>query len=124
MSDWKEFERLKELPNLKDLLLVNTPLYNSHVDEKTEDDAEWRMEVLKRLPGLQKLDGKDVTDDELEAPRAEELGCVVIIICTRCAVYFSPRLLPGLSASVSTQVQSALSRSRRPRRLPPRRGRR
>eukprot|EP01046_Picozoa_sp_COSAG06_P090166 COSAG06_NODE_36512_length_446_cov_1.037464_1_plen_35_part_01 len=27
MSDWKEFERLKELPNLRDLLLVNTPLY-------------------------------------------------------------------------------------------------
>jgi len=70
VSDWKEFERLKELPNLKDLLLVNTPLYNSHVDEKTEDDTEWRMEVLKRLPGLQKLDGKDVTDDELEAAAA------------------------------------------------------
>ena len=32
--------------------------------------AHQRMEVLKRLPGLQKLDGKDVTDDELEAAAA------------------------------------------------------
>ena len=100
MSDWKEFERLKELPNLQDLLLgearrrafppcyrpspvsslttlschlnavwstVNTPLYHSHVDEKTGDETEWRTEVLKRLPTLKKLDGKAVTDDELEA---------------------------------------------------------
>lgn len=97
MSDWKEFERLKELPNLKDLLFgelppvgvprcifrspfahstcvhgavwltVNTPLYHAHVDEKTGDETEWRLEVLKRLPTLKKLDGKDVTDDELEA---------------------------------------------------------
>ena len=68
MSDWKEFERLKELPNLRDLLLVNTPLYNSIATDA--DDAEWRLEVLKRLPNLKKLDGKDVTDDELEAAMA------------------------------------------------------
>ena len=30
VGDWKEFDRLKELPSLKDLLLVNTPLYNAH----------------------------------------------------------------------------------------------
>ena len=69
VSDWKESDRLKELPSLKDLLLVNTPLYNAHASGN-DDDAEWRMEVLKRLPGLQKLDGKDVTDDELEAAAA------------------------------------------------------
>jgi len=68
VSDWKEFERLKELPSLKDLLLVNTPLYNSIATDA--DDSEWRTEVLKRLPNLKKLDGKDVTDDELEAAMA------------------------------------------------------
>ncbi len=68
MSDWKEFERLKELPNLKDLLLVNNPLYNSVATDA--NDSEWRTEVLKRLPNLKKLDGKDVTDDELEAAMA------------------------------------------------------
>ena len=47
---------------------MNTPLYNSVVGDG--DDAEWRMEVLKRLPNLKKLDGKDVTDDELEAAMA------------------------------------------------------
>ena len=46
---------------------MNTPLCHAHVDEKTNDETEWRMEVLKRLPTLKKLDGKDVTDDELEA---------------------------------------------------------
>lgn len=70
VNDWKEFDRLKELPNLVDLLLVNTPLYFAHVDEKTGDETEWRLEVLKRLPTLKKLDGKDVTDDELEAAAA------------------------------------------------------
>lgn len=68
MSDWKEFERLKELPNLRDLLLVNTPLYLANGADT--DDATWRLEVLKRLPNLKKLDGKDVTDDELEAAMA------------------------------------------------------
>lgn len=67
-SDWKEFERLKELPNLRDLLLVNTPLYIANGADT--DDAAWRLEVLKRLPNLKKLDGKDVTDDELEAAMA------------------------------------------------------
>ena len=68
VSDWKEFERLKELPNLRDLLLVNTPLYIANGADT--DDAAWRLEVLKRLPNLKKLDGKDVTDDELEAAMA------------------------------------------------------
>jgi dynein light chain 1, axonemal len=68
VSDWKEFERLKELPNLKDLLMVNNPLYNSIASDA--DDSEWRMNVLKRLPTLKKLDGKDVTDDELEQAMA------------------------------------------------------
>lgn len=69
VSDWKEFERLKQLPNLKDLLLMNTPLYKSLAADG--NDSEWRLEVLKRLPNLQKLDGKDVTDEELEAAMAQ-----------------------------------------------------
>jgi hypothetical protein len=55
------------MPTLCCLPTVNTPLYFAHVDEKTSDETEWRMEVLKRLPTLKKLDGRDVTDDELEA---------------------------------------------------------
>ena len=31
---------------------------------------DWRVEVLKRLPNLTNLDGKDVTDEELEAAAA------------------------------------------------------
>ena len=48
---------------------VNTPIYNEHVPDGSDDTA-WRMEILKRLPGLKILDGKDVTDDELEAAAA------------------------------------------------------
>ena len=42
VNDWKEFDRLKELPNLVDLLLINTPLYFAHVDEKTGDEVTTR----------------------------------------------------------------------------------
>ena len=47
INSWSEVERLKELPNLKTLLLVGNPLYMGLVSGK--EDAEWRTEVLKRL---------------------------------------------------------------------------
>ncbi|KAL0118562.1 hypothetical protein PUN28_009319 [Cardiocondyla obscurior] len=39
VKDWSEFNRLQEIPNLEDLLFINNPLY-----------------VIRRLPGLKKLD--------------------------------------------------------------------
>eukprot|EP01048_Picozoa_sp_COSAG05_P012510 COSAG05_NODE_1256_length_5360_cov_7.466831_5_plen_198_part_00 len=65
INDWKELARLKELPRLENLLMVNNPLYNATLDG--DNDAPWRTEVLRILPNLRVLDGIDVTDDELEA---------------------------------------------------------
>lgn len=50
VKDWAEFNRLQEIPNLQDLLFINNPLCES-IDTET-----WRMQVVKRLPTLKKLD--------------------------------------------------------------------
>ncbi|KIZ02698.1 Dynein light chain 1, axonemal [Monoraphidium neglectum] len=62
IRDWVELERLAGLEKLEDLLLVGNPLYNEHRDNNT--GAEYRVEVLKRLPNLKKLDGIPVDVDE------------------------------------------------------------
>jgi len=50
VKDWAEFNRLQEIPKLQDLLFVNNPLCEK-IDIET-----WRAQVIKRLPGLKKLD--------------------------------------------------------------------
>ncbi|CAG0881952.1 unnamed protein product [Darwinula stevensoni] len=64
VKDWAEFDRLKELPHLEDLVLENNPLqlrYNSWRD--------WCLQgVLPRLPCLTKLEGKPT----VEAKTSEE----------------------------------------------------
>jgi len=50
VKDWAEFNRLQEIPNLQDLLFINNPICDK-VDVET-----WRAQVIKRLPGLKKLD--------------------------------------------------------------------
>ncbi|XP_003693028.1 dynein light chain 1, axonemal-like [Apis florea] len=52
VKDWHEFNRLQELTNLRDLLFVGNPLYESLEVEI------WKSEVAKRLPMLEKLDGE------------------------------------------------------------------
>ena len=60
MKDWGEFDRLKDMPNLQNLLFTGNPL------QSCEEIEAYRMQVLKRLPNLKVLDGVDVTDDEVE----------------------------------------------------------
>lgn len=48
---------------------MGCPIYTALID-KGGDDSAWRLEALKRLPGLTNLDGRDVTDEELEAAAA------------------------------------------------------
>ena len=48
IDKWAEVERLKELPKLRDLLMVGNPLYTKHFQEENN----WRVELLKRLPNI------------------------------------------------------------------------
>eukprot|EP01024_Parvocaulis_polyphysoides_P065881 TRINITY_DN7705_c1_g1_i1.p2 TRINITY_DN7705_c1_g1~~TRINITY_DN7705_c1_g1_i1.p2 ORF type:complete len:195 (-),score=43.81 TRINITY_DN7705_c1_g1_i1:41-625(-) len=65
IKDWSEIEKLGALEKLEDLLLVGNPLYNDY-----KEVSEYRIEVLKRLPNLKKLDGQPVDVDEVEAAMA------------------------------------------------------
>ncbi|XP_053994234.1 dynein axonemal light chain 1-like [Hylaeus anthracinus] len=54
VREWNEFNKLQELANLQDLVFVGNPLYDSlEVDQ-------WRSEVARRLPTLEKLDGEPI----------------------------------------------------------------
>eukprot|EP01035_Chromulina_nebulosa_P018905 gene18905-24708_t len=57
---WTELDKLAGLANLKDVLFVGNPIY----DEMTREQA--RIEVLKRLPQVLKIDGDMVKPQERE----------------------------------------------------------
>ncbi|XP_024873530.1 dynein light chain 1, axonemal-like [Temnothorax curvispinosus] len=58
VREWNEFVRLQELANLRDLVYVGNPLYESLEVE------QWRVEVARRLPNLEKLDGDPIIRTE------------------------------------------------------------
>ena len=57
---WNELDKLAGLPNLRDVLFVGNPIY----DEMPKEQA--RIEVLKRLPQVAKIDGDMVKPTERE----------------------------------------------------------
>eukprot|EP00053_Salpingoeca_punica_P006158 m.59160 g.59160 ORF g.59160 m.59160 type:complete len:187 (+) comp13557_c0_seq1:200-760(+) len=59
VKDWKEFEELKLLPLLEDLVFVGNPLQEKHAA-----DGDWVQQVTSRLPGLKKLDGIPIVRNE------------------------------------------------------------
>jgi len=60
IKNWAELDKLADMPNLRDVLLIGNPIY----DEFTKELA--RVEVLKHLPNLVKLDGDMVKPSERE----------------------------------------------------------
>ncbi|KAL6263241.1 hypothetical protein P5V15_006042 [Pogonomyrmex californicus] len=58
VREWNEFARLQELANLRDLVFVGNPLYESLEVE------QWRLEVARRLTSLEKLDGDPIIRTE------------------------------------------------------------
>ncbi|XP_033322964.2 dynein axonemal light chain 1 [Megalopta genalis] len=58
VREWNEFNKLQELANLQDLVFVGNPLYESVEME------QWRSEVARRLPMLEKLDGEPIIRTE------------------------------------------------------------
>ncbi|CAL8469249.1 g8790 [Coccomyxa elongata] len=64
VKDWAELDRLAANVRLEELLLIGNPL------NPTPGSPEYRIEILKRLPGLKKLDGVPVDPEEREAAKA------------------------------------------------------
>lgn len=67
VASWAEFDRLKQLPSLEELLFTGNPLERAHMEA-----GDWRLQAIKRLPTLKKLDGKPIDPEERE--KAAELG--------------------------------------------------
>jgi len=66
IDKWPEVERLAALPKLREVNLVNNPLYVKH-----EAEGDWRIQVIRRLDKLKTLDGALIEDEEREAAKAE-----------------------------------------------------
>ncbi|GBG64996.1 hypothetical protein CBR_g48745 [Chara braunii] len=68
IDSWAEIERLAQLPQIDELLLIGNPLYDKFKAENPQViGSTWRLEVLKRIPRLKKLDGVPVEQEELDA---------------------------------------------------------
>lgn len=68
IKSWGELDKLAGLPELRDILFVGNPIYEGLSRE------EQRIEVLKKLPNVAKIDGDMVKPSEREeaAGAAEE----------------------------------------------------
>lgn len=60
IKDWNEVDRLKENKNLRTLVLLGNEIYT----EKSASDAEARLNVLRRLPLIDLLDGRGTFDEK------------------------------------------------------------
>ena len=64
ISKWSEIEKLQANPELEEVLFVGNPFVD-------EDNAAYRIQMIKTLPNLKKIDGLPVDVDEREAAQAE-----------------------------------------------------
>ena len=60
LKSWNELDKLSTLGDLRDVLFVGNPMYDDVPKEMC------RIEVLKHLPNLQKIDGDMVKPAERE----------------------------------------------------------
>ena len=60
VKSWDELDKLQAMSDLRDILLIGNPIYEAFTPEQQ------RVEVLKRLPQLTKIDGVVVTPGERE----------------------------------------------------------
>ena len=69
IASFDELNRLSELGSLEELLLVNNPIF-TEAEEPLAMGSDYRVQVIKRVPQLVKLDGIPVDVDEREAAKA------------------------------------------------------
>lgn len=69
INSWEEVDKLSNNSVLENLLLVGNPLHAQYEDASTPS-SEYRLQVLKRLPTLIKLDGIPIDPDERAAVKA------------------------------------------------------
>lgn len=73
IKDWAEIDRLSVLDGtLEELLLVGNPIYDEY--KSNGEIPAYRIEVIKRIPKLKKLDGIPVDVDERDAAQAARNG--------------------------------------------------
>ena len=64
IEKWSEIEKLQNNTELEEVVFVGNPFVD-------EDNAAYRVQLLKLLPNLKKIDGLPVDVDEREAAQAE-----------------------------------------------------
>jgi dynein light chain 1 len=65
IASWAEIERLQDLPELQELVLIGNPLEQKHAAT-----GDYRAQVVRRLPNLIKLEGVVVTQEDRDAAEA------------------------------------------------------
>eukprot|EP01017_Pseudomicrothorax_dubius_P022064 TRINITY_DN2375_c0_g2_i2.p1 TRINITY_DN2375_c0_g2~~TRINITY_DN2375_c0_g2_i2.p1 ORF type:complete len:156 (-),score=36.20 TRINITY_DN2375_c0_g2_i2:119-586(-) len=65
ITSWDELDKLKELPELQNVLFIGNPIY----DNQTKQDAG--LLVLKKLRNMKNIDGVTITDQILEKLKDE-----------------------------------------------------
>ena len=67
IKSFDELNRLRDLPKLQELLLVGNPIYEGvNFMSSASEIQRIRLEVIRRVPQITKLDGVVVGDDERE----------------------------------------------------------
>ena len=61
IKSWDELDKLANLPKLRDVLFTGNPIYEGMTAN------EQRLEVLKRIPNIAKIDGEMVKQTERDA---------------------------------------------------------
>lgn len=67
IKSFSELEKLKANEKLRDVLFIGNPMY-----AEVASKEEARIQVLRHLPNLLKIDGEFVKPSELEAAQAEK----------------------------------------------------
>ena len=70
VPEFWEVDRLSELPHLMEISLMNNPVARK---------PNYRTAIIKRLPALIVLDGKEITPEERQ--RIEQATCGTSLMC-------------------------------------------